>query len=901
MSNAANKLIQAAAGNAGGDPVYVEDVFSTFVYDGLPNGQGIVNGINLGNFGVGSSTDFDGTSDYLSRSSDFTGNTDSTTLTFSFWVKLGVEDIQPRVYSVGNTRISMDPGSASEGSNVSFAISNGGSGASDMFTIRTTDRTLLPPNQWNHIVTSINKATNEKKIAINDTVVSFTQDYSNSDAASFAESTHTIMAQNNGTVEGKGRFAHIFLDYTYRDLSTESNRRLFIDANGGSTSPSTLSALNPIMYVPMTDAYAVGKNLGTGGDLTANGSPTIVEDGTEYVADSGKGGLVWIKGRTAVEATQDHRLIDTERGVNEAISSALNDNVLNITGEFTRFNSDGFSLADTTTNGLNRDSEEYVSWTFRNQPGFFEVIKYEGNGTAGRTVSHNLGSAPGCIIVKRVESGQSNGDFFVFHRGNTADPETERLILNGRGATSDTASAWNDTAPTATEFTLGSSSDVNASSNTYIAYLFAHDDQSFGEDSDEAIIKCGSYTGTGAAGNNITVGFEPQWIMFKRTDAGSSDWVIFDAIRGLTATSSNNGDRLIYPNQTNAEGELDQIALTATGFVTEGSWGEVNASSGEYIYVAIRRPNKPASELAATDLFDPIVGQTSGKPNYPSSTGVVDAMFRFNKAGDVGFPQIHNRLTPPNYLISHNNAVESTTPSATSKFHFVMNDGWGDNIGGTSTNPVGYMFRRAKGFFDVVTYAGTGSFVWINHNLGVVPEMVWFKGRDYASHWSVFTTQGGTSSHLRLNDHDGNRTTGQSSLWTNLPTATQFRVGSDNEINGSGYDYVAYFFASVDGISKIGTYSGTASNIDVDCGFSSGARFILIKQVNTSGNWYVWDAANGIVAGNDPFMQFNTSGAQTTGMDLVDPLSSGFTVVADSSTYPLINTNGATYLFYAIA
>ena len=277
---------------------------------------------------------------------------------------------------------------------------------------------------------------------------------------------------------------------------------------------------------------------------------TFVYDGTGSSLEinngidlSGEGGLVWIKGRTDDIATQPHRLVDTERGVNEAISSNANDNVLDITGEFTSFDNDGFTLASTSGNGFNRSGEKYVSWTFRNQPGFFEVVKYEGNGTAGRTVSHNLGSAPGCIIVKRVESGQSNGDFFVYHRGNTANPETDYILLNNRNATVDSTSAWNDTAPTATEFTLGSSSDVNASSNTYIAYLFAHDDQSFGEDSDEAIIKCGSYTGTGAAGNNITVGFEPQWIMFKRTDAGSSDWVIFDAIRGLTATSSNNGDR----------------------------------------------------------------------------------------------------------------------------------------------------------------------------------------------------------------------------------------------------------------------------------------------------------------------------------------------------------------------
>lgn len=642
---------------------------------------------------------------------------------------------------------------------------------------------------------------------------------------------------------------------------------------------------------------------------------TFVYDGTGSSLEinngidlSGEGGLVWIKGRTDDIATQPHRLVDTERGVNEAISSNANDNVLDITGEFTSFDNDGFTLASTSGNGFNRSGEKYVSWTFRNQPGFFEVVKYEGNGTAGRTVSHNLGSAPGCIIVKRVESGQSNGDFFVYHRGNTANPETDYILLNNRNATVDSTSAWNDTAPTATEFTLGSSSDVNASSNTYIAYLFAHDDQSFGEDSDEAIIKCGSYTGTGAAGNNITVGFEPQWIMFKRTDAGSSDWVIFDAIRGLTATSSNNGDRLIYPNQTNAEGQLDQIALTATGFVTEGSWGEVNASSGEYIYVAIRRPNKPASELAATDLFAPVVGQTSGKPNYSSSTGVVDAMFRFNKAGDVGYPQIHNRLTPPNYLISNGNAAESTTPSPTTKFHFVMNDGWGDNIGGTSTNPVGYMFRRAKGFFDVVTYEGgqsAGSTV--NHGLGVVPEWMIVKNRDNTGSWvtkhSALT--GGMSGdyYMYLDDHVAEDDGGSNFRFN--PSATQFTLSSTNsQINNStspSNGYVAYLFASVDGISKVGSYTGTASNIDVDCGFSSGARFIVIKPVSYSGNWYVWDSANGIVAGNDPFMEFNTSTAQNTGTDLVDPLSSGFTVVADGSAYPLINTNGATYAFYAIA
>lgn len=59
---------------------------------------------------------------------------------------------------------------------------------------------------------------------------------------------------------------------------------------------------------------------------------------------------------------------------------------------------------------------------------------------------------------------------------------------------------------------------------------------------------------------------------------------------------------------------------------------------------------------------------------------------------------------------------------------------------GSDSNVI-WSFMRAKGFFDVVTYQGTGSFTWFNHNLGVVPELIIFKARNYAQHWNVFTTQ----------------------------------------------------------------------------------------------------------------------------------------------------------------
>ena len=131
------------------------------------------------------------------------------------------------------------------------------------------------------------------------------------------------------------------------------------------------------------------------------------------------------------------------------------------------------------------------------------------------------------------------------------------------------------------------------------------------------------------------------------------------------------------------------------------------------------------------------------------------------------------------------------------------------------------------------------------------------------------------------------------------PTSSVFTVGDRAEVNGS-YNYIAFLFATVAGVSKVGTYSGTGNDINVDCGFTSGARFILIKRTDSSGDWYVWDSARGIVDGNDPYMLYGPGAAvEVTNTDYIDPLSSGFTITSGAPSD--LNTNGGTYLFLAIA
>jgi len=225
------------------------------------------------------------------------------------------------------------------------------------------------------------------------------------------------------------------------------------------------------------------------------------------------GGLVWIKKRGG---TDNHMLYDSERTDSVIFSNSNTNEFTNLelyNREVLLDKPDGFEI-DGNDSSVNASGQNYVSWTFRKQEGFFDVVTYTGNGTA-RTISHNLGSVPGMILVKRLSG--SAGDWQVYHRSNTASPETDYLVLNSTAVTADSNTRWNDTAPTSSVFSVGTDATVNASSATYVAYLFAHDAQDFGG---QSIIKCGSYgPGTESLdGPEVTLGWEPQWLLTKRID-----------------------------------------------------------------------------------------------------------------------------------------------------------------------------------------------------------------------------------------------------------------------------------------------------------------------------------------------------------------------------------------------
>jgi hypothetical protein len=188
--------------------------------------------------------------------------------------------------------------------------------------------------------------------------------------------------------------------------------------------------------------------------------------------------------------------------------------------------------------------------------------------------------------------------------------------------------------------------------------------------------------------------------------------------------------------------------------------------------------------------------------------------------------------------------------------------------------------------------------------LGAVPELIIVKSRSAANDWPTTApaiygiVSGGYKYHWFNLDNNNNYADINVFPASNL-TSTTFRIGSDAIVGGNGTTYVAYLFASCPGVSKVGSYTGTGALQTINCGFTGGARFVLIKRTDSAGDWWVYDSARGITSGNDPYLFINSSAAEVTGTNYVDTDSTGFKVTAAAPAG--LNASGGTYLFLAIA
>jgi len=607
-------------------------------------------------------------------------------------------------------------------------------------------------------------------------------------------------------------------------------------------------------------------------------NPITINNGIDF---SGEGGLFWAKARSG-SSTQGHALLDTVRGTSQALASETsNASVALNSSKAVTYNNNGITIpADTTmsTAVLNYSGFEMASWSFRKAEGFFDVVTYTGNGTSGRTVAHSLGSVPKMVIVKNISLSGYNWQVYHTSTGNT-----DYLNLNDADATASFIGAWNNTSPTSTHFTLGNWAQTNdAAGSTYVAYLFG-DDAVFGEDGDEQICKIGSYTGNGTVGRTVDFGFEPQWVLIKPNT--NDDWYLFDTMREWTTDISER----LRPN-TSDEGNraFYYIPLNATGITfNASSGGALNVNGREYIYMAIRRPMKVPE--AGTEVFSTVF-RTATAPTF--YTGFVTDMQIYTYLN--GFQKsLTDRLRGQQELLTNANNAESATGTQAT---YDWMTGVGDQDS-ASSNTIAWNFKRAPKFMDVIAYSGTNSAHTEVHNLNAVPQLMFVKDRDAANSWVAYSAATGPSICGFLNSTSDFFNVGTAYFNSTNPTSSVVTIGSNGSVNASGRNYIAYLFATLEGVSKVGSYEGNGSGQNIDCGFSNGARFVLLKDVDDSAHWNVYDTTRGISTGTSYQLSLNNSDAQSGATDQIEPYSGGFKVKTNAGT----NASGHTFIFLAIA
>jgi hypothetical protein len=288
--------------------------------------------------------------------------------------------------------------------------------------------------------------------------------------------------------------------------------------------------------------------------------------GTQTISSLGfSPDLVWVKGRSQVSA--NHILTDRVRGNGASLMSN------NTNAEGTRgatLTSNGFSFTYPDEGGdANFSAATYVAWAWDEAPiAGMDIVSYTGTG-ANRTIAHNLGVAPKMMIIKNRTSA-SDG-WAIYHSVIGAG---KFLVFSTNSETS-SVNIWNNTAPTASVFSVGIADDTNRNNGLFIAYLFSEI---------EGFSKFGSYTGNGSAdGPFVYCGFRPRWVMIKQSSTAGNNWQIIDAAR----SDFNFADKVLFPNTSGAETTANAtIDIVSNGFKIRTADGTVNTSSATYIFAA---------------------------------------------------------------------------------------------------------------------------------------------------------------------------------------------------------------------------------------------------------------------------------------------------------------------------
>jgi hypothetical protein len=601
---------------------------------------------------------------------------------------------------------------------------------------------------------------------------------------------------------------------------------------------------------------------------------------------------VWIKGRTN---TTNHVLVDAVRGSTEVLETDSTAAAYTDAQSVKSFDADGFTLG--TSNDVNNSASgfnSYVAWCWK----------------AGGTPANNTDGS----ITSSVSANQDAGFSIVSYTGTGANA----TVGHGLGvATSSTF--FQNTSPSSTVISIGTSNDINKLNDDYIMYCFAEK---------SGVSKFGSYTGNGSStGPFIECGFKPRLVICKRTDA-ASNWFMYDTVRG-----TNNKLYADDPSDENGEDggstSSNTILSLSTGFQMTSGNGS-NTSGGTYIFMAwaenfsadadfksLNTANLPAPEIKdGSDYFDTLtytgpISSSAAAGTTGDVTGLASGftpdLVWIKCRNQANFHQLFDQVRGVDANGAgalNSNSTDSEVTTNLNGGLSAFNDGgftviagsdtggrsnntgssdrtyaaWCWDAGGTgSTNTDGSITSTVSANlsagFSIGTYTadGTNTNKTVGHGLGVAPEFIIVKNRDTTGrHWLIW--------HKGFNDND------KASLFTdsapannrfgpNAPTSTVFGLyGGQGNYNSD--DHVFYAWAGVEGYSKFGSFLG-GNGVFVYTGFKP--AFLITKGTVGTRNWNIHDSARNTYNVVDGLIHPNLAQAEVaSSSSSFDFLSNGF-------------------------
>lgn len=535
----------------------------------------------------------------------------------------------------------------------------------------------------------------------------------------------------------------------------------------------------------------------------------------------------------------------------------------------------GGSIETGYNNGWINAADEYDLYHFKVHPKVFDIVEYTGDGSnTARAIPHSLATTPGLIFLKSSDSFTSPWWMYHHSQGN------DFFATDDQTTWTQNANYWGSTDPTATHFYVGDATNTNANGVNYRAFIWPIQGE---DDNGKVIIKTGKHLTTDTVRD---LGFEPNFLMYKVT--GSGYWSFI----GNTSRVGHADSSLTVPVTDNrASFAANGWQFNDSGFERTGlefvyiAWriDEPDVTTGSEVLDIFSRQGTSAKAFVSTDWDVASIWLRAGSTS--SSTILHDRRFATEKA--LFFDTLGAAITAQDLSIEYQDQKGFGFSSSNNNLSSVTYHNWA--------------WRYVPTVYTSMMYTGNDQFnTSIAHNHQAAPDVMLIKSYDITNvntDWYWVWNDGGTLKQQKMNSNDA---WANASIVTSMD-ASQFTVNTISDAgNNLGNAYLAQMWSTKAGVCKVGKYTGTGTaGLQVDCGFSTGARAVLLLDAtNGANNWYITDTVLGwpVSSTNFPYLQLNGTAAGFSANGGYIAYSAGF-----ETTGVRFNQLNTEYFFIALS